>query len=112
MGRADCDIVDGGIGRRLQDLEEPADLKEAAASLQLGFYLAAREHPQPGPTGRRSQPSCGIPADRRKVFADMDNLDDVREGSSRSPERSAENWEPRSAPTANAARSARCAPAR
>lgn len=101
VGRADrVDIVDGGI--KVVDYKtskSPPTLKEAAASLQLGFYLlAAREHPQLRAYGPPVAAELWYPlADRRKVFAfDMDNLDDVRERLVEiSREIRAENWEPR-----------------
>lgn len=101
VGRADrVDIVDGGI--KIVDYKtskSPPTLKEAAASLQLGFYvLAAAHHPRLQEHGPPVGAELWYPlVERRKVYPfDMANLDSVRQTLVEiSRQIRAENWEPR-----------------
>ncbi|HEX7098555.1 MAG TPA: ATP-dependent DNA helicase [Acidimicrobiia bacterium] len=101
VGRADrVDISEAGIKViDYKSSKSPPTLKEAAASLQLGFYLlAAAEHPELRSFGPPVGAELWYPlAERRKVFPfDMANLDTVHETLVEiSRGIRAENWEPR-----------------
>lgn len=84
IGRADrIDQTTGGL--KIVDYKTSKSvptLKEAASSLQLGFYvLAAAEHPDLASYGPPVAAELWFPlADKRKVFPfDMDSLEEVRD---------------------------------
>lgn len=84
VGRADrIDRVDAGL--RIVDYKtskSPPTLKEAARSLQLGYYLlAAAASPEMTAHGRPVAAELWYPlAERRKIFPfEMENLDEVRQ---------------------------------